>query len=150
MKRMLIVASAVAILLGIGTVGAQEAQAVVKTAEAPVVKRQTHCPIMVGNLVSTNIYVDAEGKRVYFCCNGCPPRIQEGSDKIYRPNGKGRDHAGQGPSGRPGEKTGNASRGHPGPVNRRPTIAKSGEANEDTKMACVGVAAGLGDGKRRG
>lgn len=33
-------------------------------------KAQTLCPIMGGPIDKT-AYVDYEGKRVYFCCNGC-------------------------------------------------------------------------------
>ncbi len=32
---------------------------------------QTECPVMVGNKIDPNIYVDYKGKRVYFCCNSC-------------------------------------------------------------------------------
>ena len=31
---------------------------------------QTQCPVMSGN-IDKNIYVDYEGKRIYFCCTGC-------------------------------------------------------------------------------
>ena len=32
---------------------------------------QTECPVMVGNEVDRKMFVDYEGKRVYFCCNSC-------------------------------------------------------------------------------
>jgi len=32
---------------------------------------QTECPVMVGNKIDPDIYVDYKGKRVYFCCNSC-------------------------------------------------------------------------------
>lgn len=36
----------------------------------PAVKVQTTCPVMGGN-VNKDLYVDHEGKRVYFCCTAC-------------------------------------------------------------------------------
>ena len=32
---------------------------------------QTTCPV-TGNKIDKNIHVDHEGKRIYFCCDGCP------------------------------------------------------------------------------
>ena len=80
MKRIAVVASAVLMLMGGGMAGAQEAQPVAKAAEAPAVKKQTACPVM-GGQVNTNIYVDANGKRVYFCCNGCPAEFKKNPAK---------------------------------------------------------------------
>lgn len=40
------------------------------TAAAPQVKAQTICPVMGGE-VNPKLYVDAEGKRIYVCCQGC-------------------------------------------------------------------------------
>lgn len=31
---------------------------------------QTTCPVM-GGAINTNMYVDAEGYRIYVCCGGC-------------------------------------------------------------------------------
>ena len=31
---------------------------------------QTHCPVM-GNPINKDIFIEYEGKKVYFCCNGC-------------------------------------------------------------------------------
>jgi hypothetical protein len=33
-------------------------------------KPQTTCPVM-GGAINTNMYVDAEGYRIYVCCKGC-------------------------------------------------------------------------------
>ena len=33
-------------------------------------KPQTTCPVM-GGAVNTNMYVDADGYRIYVCCGGC-------------------------------------------------------------------------------
>ncbi len=32
---------------------------------------QTTCPVMVGNRVDHSIFVEHEGKKVYFCCQSC-------------------------------------------------------------------------------
>ena len=72
---MAVVASAVMMLMGVGMARAEEAQAVGK-AEGQTVKKQTVCPIM-GGQVNTNLYVDANGKRVYFCCGGCPAAFKK-------------------------------------------------------------------------
>jgi YHS domain-containing protein len=76
MKKTVIVASAVLMLMGFGMAGAQEAQPADKVAEGQTVKKQTVCPVM-GGQVNTNIYVDANGKRVYFCCNDCPAAFKK-------------------------------------------------------------------------
>lgn len=39
---------------------------VVATAE------QKTCPVMEGNLINKAIFVEYKGKKVYFCCKGCP------------------------------------------------------------------------------
>lgn len=37
-------------------------------------KPQTTCPIM-GGKIDKAIFVDYEGKRVYFCCKACPEKF---------------------------------------------------------------------------
>lgn len=39
-------------------------------------KKQTICPVE-GGPINTNLYVDADGKRVYFCCKGCPEEFKK-------------------------------------------------------------------------
>ena len=70
MKKLTVVTSALMILFGFETVEARDAQTVVTVAAEKTVKKQTVCPIM-GGAVETDIYADANGKRVYFCCKGC-------------------------------------------------------------------------------
>ena len=50
-------------------VGANEATAVVVT-------EQETCPIM-GNPINPALFVEYEGKKVYFCCAGCPEKFLE-------------------------------------------------------------------------
>ena len=40
-------------------------------AKAPGGTAQTDCPIMEGR-INKEIFADYQGKRVYFCCGGCP------------------------------------------------------------------------------
>lgn len=67
MKKMIGMLGVVAMLVGSGVVGAEEAQ---------TVKKQTTCPVM-GGAVNSKLYVDYEGKRIYACCKGCLPEIKK-------------------------------------------------------------------------
>jgi len=44
----------------------EAADHVVATAE------QTTCPVMEGNPIDKAVFVEYKGKKVYFCCKGCP------------------------------------------------------------------------------
>jgi len=46
-------------------------------------KEQTSCPVM-GGAINKNIYVDHNGKRVYFCCKGCPETFRKEPDKYIK------------------------------------------------------------------
>jgi YHS domain-containing protein len=37
---------------------------------------QTTCPVMGGD-INKEVYVDHEGKRIYFCCPACIPKFKE-------------------------------------------------------------------------
>ena len=39
--------------------------------QATQVAEQTSCPVM-GGAINKAIFVEYQGKKVYFCCNGCP------------------------------------------------------------------------------
>ena len=67
MKKILGMLGVVAMLIGSGVAGA---------AEGPAIKKQATCPVM-GGAVNTNLYVDAEGKRIYVCCAGCLSAIKK-------------------------------------------------------------------------
>mgnify|MGYP000078865418 CR=1 FL=1 len=41
---------------------------------------QTTCPVMGGE-INKDIYVEHEGRRVYFCCPGCPETFKENPEK---------------------------------------------------------------------
>lgn len=42
---------------------------------------QTTCPVMAGNPISKDIYVDYEGRRIYFCCAACPDMFRQDPEK---------------------------------------------------------------------
>ena len=44
---------------------------------------QTTCPVM-GRNISKNIHEDYKGKRVYFCCNGCPATFKADPEKFMK------------------------------------------------------------------
>ena len=39
--------------------------------------QQTICPVMGNRITHKNLYVDYNGKRVYFCCGPCPSRFKQ-------------------------------------------------------------------------
>jgi YHS domain-containing protein len=45
-----------------------------------VATEQTTCPIM-GNPIDKNIFVEYQGKKVYFCCKGCPDIFKANPEK---------------------------------------------------------------------
>ena len=46
------------------------------TEEVLSAEAQTLCPVM-GGKINKDVYADYEGKRVYFCCEGCVPEFQK-------------------------------------------------------------------------
>ncbi|MBN1361453.1 MAG: YHS domain-containing protein [Sedimentisphaerales bacterium] len=42
---------------------------------------QKTCPVMAGNPINPNIFVEYEGKKVYFCCAGCPEKFKADPEK---------------------------------------------------------------------
>lgn len=76
MNKIVIVASALVFMMGAVMVKAVEPQAAAKTTAETTVKKQTVCPVM-GGAIDRSIYADANGKRVYFCCNGCPSAFKK-------------------------------------------------------------------------
>ena len=44
---------------------------------------QTTCPVM-GNKIDKSIYKDYQGKRIYFCCSGCPKTFDDDPDKYMK------------------------------------------------------------------
>jgi hypothetical protein len=83
MKRLTIIASSMAIVLaGYGIACAADAQVADAKAKDQPVKKQTMCPIMEGNPINTNLFVDVDGKRIYVCCKGCLAPVKQDAAKI--------------------------------------------------------------------
>jgi YHS domain-containing protein len=51
----------------------------VKKAAAEV--EQTTCPVMDGNPIDKNVFVEYKGKKVYFCCNECKAKFEANPEK---------------------------------------------------------------------
>jgi YHS domain-containing protein len=76
MKMTWSVAGVALVMMAGGMVRGQEALGAGQAADAQAAKKQTVCPVMGGE-VNTSIFADANGKRVYFCCNGCPAAFKK-------------------------------------------------------------------------
>jgi YHS domain-containing protein len=51
-------------------------------ASAVVVEvEQTMCPIMDGNKIDKNVFVEYKGKKVYFCCADCKAKFEADPEK---------------------------------------------------------------------
>jgi YHS domain-containing protein len=48
---------------------AKDAKNTAETAAAAI--EQTTCPVMEGNKIDKNVFVEYKGKKVYFCCADC-------------------------------------------------------------------------------
>ena len=46
-------------------------------------KPQTNCPVMSGK-VDNKIFVDYQGKRIYFCCSGCVEEFKKDPEKYLK------------------------------------------------------------------
>jgi YHS domain-containing protein len=50
-------------------------------AEQP--KTQTDCPVLAGK-IDKKVYVDYQGKRIYFCCQGCDAAFKKDPEKFMK------------------------------------------------------------------
>ena len=46
-------------------------------------KPQTLCPVLGGN-VDKKVYIDYQGKRIYFCCQGCDATFKQNPEKFMK------------------------------------------------------------------
>jgi YHS domain-containing protein len=46
-------------------------------------KAQTTCPVL-GGTIDKNVYVDYNGKRIYFCCTGCDTEFKKDPEKYMK------------------------------------------------------------------
>jgi YHS domain-containing protein len=58
---------------------AEEANKTATTAVAAM--EQTTCPVMEGNKIDKNIFVEYKGKKVYFCCTSCKAEFNKDPEK---------------------------------------------------------------------
>ena len=42
---------------------------------------QTTCPVMDGNKIDKNVFIEYEGKKVYFCCPDCIEKFKADPEK---------------------------------------------------------------------
>jgi YHS domain-containing protein len=61
------------------TVTAEEAKKT--TTEAAASIEQTMCPVMDGNKIDKNVFVEYKGKKVYFCCAQCKAAFEKEPEK---------------------------------------------------------------------
>jgi YHS domain-containing protein len=54
-----------------------------KAGHAKALVPQKTCPVM-GNPIDKSIFVDYKGKRVYFCCAGCPETFKQDPEKYLK------------------------------------------------------------------
>jgi YHS domain-containing protein len=50
-------------------------------AAGTVAIEQKTCPVMEGNPINKNLFVEYKGKKVYFCCAGCPETFLANPEK---------------------------------------------------------------------
>jgi YHS domain-containing protein len=57
-----------------------------KTAEKTVAAatEQTVCPVMAGNPIDKNVFVEYKGKKVYFCCESCKADFNKDPEKYIK------------------------------------------------------------------
>jgi YHS domain-containing protein len=46
-------------------------------------KPQTVCPVLGGN-IDKKVFIDYQGKRIYFCCSGCPAEFSKDPEKYLK------------------------------------------------------------------
>ena len=61
-----------------------EKSASAKSADDADLKPQTTCPVMKGNKINKSLYVDAKGKRIYVCCQGCLVKVKADPEKYIK------------------------------------------------------------------
>jgi YHS domain-containing protein len=57
----------------------KKAEEAVKKLDA--LTEQTTCPVMDGNKINKDVFVEYKGVKVYFCCNGCKAKFEADPEK---------------------------------------------------------------------
>ncbi len=67
-------------VVGTQTVATTAKEAAPAPAQAAQTPEQTTCPVM-GGPINKSIFIEYQGKKVYFCCNGCPDMFKANPEK---------------------------------------------------------------------
>jgi YHS domain-containing protein len=59
------------------------ASAVLVAPHSAHARAQTTCPVMGGN-INKDIFADYQGKRIYFCCQGCDTEFNKNPEKYLK------------------------------------------------------------------
>ena len=81
-KMMAMAVVAVVLAGALQVVMAEDAAAAPEAGKA--IKAQTTCPVLEGNPINKKIYMDYEGKRIYFCCGGCIKTVKKDPAKYVK------------------------------------------------------------------
>ena len=65
------------------SVYAEGTKAPAQTAPQAKAKVATTCPVMGGE-INKEIFTDYKGKRIYFCCKGCPSEFNKDPEKYVK------------------------------------------------------------------
>jgi len=60
---------------------AKAAEEMKETATAAAEVEQTMCPVMDGNKIDKNVFVEYKDKKVYFCCADCKAKFEADPEK---------------------------------------------------------------------
>jgi len=74
---LLVLALAVVTVVGCKKNTSDEPSAQSQTGEI----EQTICPVMAGNPIDKNVFVEYQGKKVYFCCDDCKAKFNADPEK---------------------------------------------------------------------
>ena len=75
MKRRYIATALMAAIVTIGTSSCSKQESKMQPG------KQTSCPVMKGEAIDPNLYVDVNGKRIYVCCPGCLTQVTADPEK---------------------------------------------------------------------
>jgi len=84
-RILLVAVVAVALTWGILAAGCKPESQPAPTGKAPAKAEiaQKLCPVM-GGPINPNIFVDYNGRRIYFCCDMCPPQFKKDPEKFLK------------------------------------------------------------------
>ena len=89
MNSVKVILSIAVITIGIGLVGCKKKEQPAspppaepnKAVSSEMTTEQTMCPIMDGNKIDKNVFVEYKGKKVYFCCAACKGEFEAEPEK---------------------------------------------------------------------